>query len=179
MKMRIGWYIKRLTEKCASWFRYVKLSFVYPTDGFVNITGKVYLDNPNIIFGNNITLFPNVHIFGIGKVVLEDNVSIGDGTVICATSDISIGKNTMIAAQCYIIDCNHGMHLGMNMREQKLSIHPTRIGQDVWIGCGCKILAGAEVDDGAVIGAGTVIAGKVEKNNICYSKREYYKKERK
>ena len=47
------------------------------------------------------------------------------------------------------------------------------------LGVDVKFWRGAEVDDGAVIGAGTVIAGKVEKNNICYSKREYCKKERK
>ena len=92
-------------------FRYIELRAFYRPKGFVNILGKVYLDNPNIQFGRNVTVFPNVHIFGLGKVTLGDNVSIGDGTIICAAQDIVIGKNTMIAAQCYIIDCNHGMHL--------------------------------------------------------------------
>lgn len=84
-----------------------------------------------------------------GNVTIEDNVSIGDGTIICAAKDIVIGKNTMIAAQCYIIDCNHGMHVGVCMCEQPLSVHPTKIGEDVWLGCGCKILAGSEIFDGA------------------------------
>lgn len=44
-----------------------------------------------------------------------------------------------------------------------LTVHPTKIGEDVWLGCGCKILAGFEISDGAVIGAETVISGKVEK----------------
>jgi acetyltransferase-like isoleucine patch superfamily enzyme len=171
--MRIGWFMKRLTEKCVSLLKYIKLSTIYHPAGFVHVLGRIYLDNSNIKFGSNVTLYPNVHIFGSGKVTLEDNVSIGDGTIICAAQDITIGKNTMIAAQCYIIDCNHGMHIGKNMREQPLSVHPTKIGEDVWLGCGCKILAGAEISDGAVIGAGTVISGKVEENMICFTKREY------
>lgn len=174
------WFIKRIAEKSVRLFRYIELRAFYRPKGFVNILGKVYLDNPNIQFGRNVTVFPNVHIFGLGKVTLGDNVSIGDGTIICAAQDIVIGKNTMIAAQCYIIDCNHGMHLCVGgMREQPLSIHPTKIGENVWLGCGCKILAGAEISDGAVIGAGTVISGKVEENTICFTRREYCEKARK
>lgn len=138
----------------------------------------IYETNANIIFGDNVTLYPNVHIFGSGKVTIMDNVSIGDGTIICAVEDIVIGRNTMIAAQCYIIDCNHGMHVGNYMCGQPLSIHPTKIGEDIWLGCGCKILAGSGISDGAVIGAGTVISGKVEKNKIYFAKREYCDKER-
>lgn len=91
----------------------------------------IYETNANIIFGNNVTLYPNVHIFGSGKVTIIDNVSIGDGTIICLAEDIVIGRNTMIAAQCYIIDCNHGMHVGNYMYEQPLSIQPSKIGEDV------------------------------------------------
>lgn len=95
--------MKRLVEKCIEVIRYLKIKIIYHPNGFVHILGKVYLNNPNIIFGNNVTLYPNVHIFGLGKVTIMDNVSIGDGTIICAAEDIVIGKNTMIAAQCYII----------------------------------------------------------------------------
>ena len=104
--------MKRVIEKTIVLLRYMKLWVIYKPKGLVTVLGKVYLNNPNIRFGSNVTLYPNVHIFGQGRVTLEDNVSIGDGTIICAAEDITIGKNTMIAAQCYIIDCNHGMHLG-------------------------------------------------------------------
>mgnify|MGYP000074057088 FL=1 len=171
--------MKRVIEKTIVLLRYMKLWVIYKPKGLVTVLGKVYLNNPNIRFGSNVTLYPNVHIFGQGRVTLEDNVSIGDGTIICAAEDITIGKNTMIAAQCYIIDCNHGMQLGGGyMREQPLSVHPTKIGKDVWLGCGCKILAGTKVSDGAVIGAGTVLSGTVEKNTICFTKREYCQKVR-
>ncbi len=37
----------------------------------------------------------------------------------------------------------------------------TRIGSDVWLGHGCTILSGADIGDGAVIGARAVVRGRV------------------
>lgn len=171
-------YLRKLLNKMLQFLRYIKILFCCKADGFVKVLGKVYINNPNIRFGRNVVLYPNVHIFGQGNVTIEDNVSIGDGTIICAASDIRIGKDTMIAAQCYITDCNHGMKLNKLMREQPVIIRNTRIEDNVWIGCGCKILSGSEISSGVVVGAGTTITGKIEKNLICYTKREYIKIER-
>jgi acetyltransferase-like isoleucine patch superfamily enzyme len=38
---------------------------------------------------------------------------------------------------------------------------PTSIGNDVWIGTGAKILSGVNIENGAVIGAGAVVARDV------------------
>lgn len=172
------WTMKRIIEKIGVFMRSIKVKILYHTKSKVNILGKVYLNNPNIKFGNNVTLYPNVHILGQGTIEIGDNVVIGDGTIVCAAQDIKIGNDSMVAAQCYIIDLNHGMHLGQNMREQKVSVRPTYIGSDVWVGCGCKILAGSNIADGAVIGAGTVICGEVEAKTICYMERNYIKNSR-
>ena len=37
----------------------------------------------------------------------------------------------------------------------------TRIGSDVWLGHGCTILSGAQIGDGAVIGARAVVRGRI------------------
>lgn len=106
------WILKRIIEKIEVMLRACKVSLLYHTKNKVTLLGKVYLHNPNIKFGENVVLYPGVHIFGQGKVTLGNNVSIGDGTIICAAKDIQIGNDTMIAAQCYILDCNHGMKIG-------------------------------------------------------------------
>ena len=172
LEMKMSWFIKRLFEKMAVLFRYCKVWLIYRPKGFVSVLGNAYLNNPNIEFGRNVVLYPNVHIFGPGKVILGDNVCLGDGTVICSASEIVIGADTMVAAQCYITDCNHGMNvLGGVMRKQKLSIHSCRIGENAWLGWGCKVLAGAEILNGAVIGAGTVVTGIVDENTIYVQER--------
>lgn len=44
---------------------------------------------------------------------------------------------------------------------------PIRIGEDVWIAAGCKILKGSVINDGAIIGAGSVVKGMIPKNGIA------------
>jgi len=39
---------------------------------------------------------------------------------------------------------------------------PIRIGRNCWIGMGALILAGVQIGDGAVIGAGSVVVRDVE-----------------
>lgn len=40
-------------------------------------------------------------------------------------------------------------------------IEPVRIGDDVWIGARVTILPGADIGNGSVIGAGSVVCGKI------------------
>lgn len=65
--MRLCWAMKRIIEKATELLKFLKIKVVYHPKGFVHILGKVYLNNPNISFGRNITLYPNVHIFGLGE----------------------------------------------------------------------------------------------------------------
>ena len=42
------------------------------------------------------------------------------------------------------------------------------IGENCWIAGNVTILAGAEIGDGCVIGAGSVVAGKIPANSLAY-----------
>ncbi len=71
---------------------------------------------------------------------------------------IEIGKNTMIAAYCYIVDADHGFDdANAPIREQGLRVRPVRIGNDVWIGTHSIILRGVTIGDGAIVAANSVI----------------------
>ena len=73
----------------------------------------------------------------------------------------------MIAAQCYIIDTDHGIRANELMRNQKNTVAPIVIGNDVWIAAGCKILKGSHIQDGAVIGAASLVKGEIPRNSIA------------
>lgn len=81
---------------------------------------------------------------------------------------VEIGDNTSIAANCYIIDSNHGIEKGKLIREQKSAVKgPVVIGEDVWLGAGVKVLSGVHIGNGAVIGAGAVVNSDIPENAVA------------
>jgi len=165
-------FLQRLFNKIHS--IWVKNYFKEKTSCICNglsIIGPLYLINKNVTCGSNLTLYPNVMIFGDGPVVIGNNVDIGNGTVLYSSKNgggIRIGDNTVIAAQCYIIDMDHGINRNTSISEQPNEVSPIYIGKDVWIAAGCKILKGSVINDGAVIGAMSLVKGEIESNGIAY-----------
>ena len=134
-----------------------------------SLVGKVTLINRNIKLGRNVTIYPDCMFFGDGLIEIGDNVDIGNGTIIYASKcgeGVSIGCNSMIAAQCYIIDMDYGTHKDDLIRNQNNTVKAISIGEDVWIAAGCKILKGSQIGDGAVIGAQSVVKGEIPENAI-------------
>lgn len=80
---------------------------------------------------------------------------------------VKIGTNTIIAAQCYIIDMDHGIHKDDLIRNQVNTVKAISIGEDVWIAAGAKILKGCVIHDGAIIGAQSVVKGEIPENAIA------------
>ena len=178
--MSVLYYMRKVSIRAKEYFGVAVIKLRYKDAGRVFIKHHVELDSQNISFGDNIRISSNVHIFGTGSIKIGDNTVIGDGTVICAGQSIVIGSNTMIAAQCYIIDVDHGTASDAGpMCFQPLTVAPVTIGNNVWIGCGCKILKGVTIGDGAVIGAGTVVTKDVPPDTICVNDRKMLLRRRK
>ncbi len=133
------------------------------------IVSKIHLLNCNIKCGKDVMIFPDVQFFGDGLIEIGDNVAIGNGTIIYASKEggIKIDDNTMIAAQCYIIDCDHGIAKNNLIRLQKNVVEKVEIGKDTWVASGTKILKGAKIREGAVIGAMSLVKGEIEEYSIC------------
>lgn len=162
-------FLNRIKEKYLRWYRKSYFKAFTKTKNNINIVGKINLINPNIKVGKNVTIYPDVMFFGDGNIEIGDNVDIGNGTVIYASKSggVKIGDNSMIAAQCYIIDMDHGFEENTLIREQKNTVSPVVIGADCWISAGCKILKGSTINDGAVIGASAVVKGEIPENAIA------------
>ena len=132
------------------------------------LVGNVTLINSNIKLGHNVTIYPDVMFFGDGLIEIGDNVDIGNGTIIYASKSggVHIGNNTMIAAQCYIIDTDHGISAGELIRNQPNTVSPVFIGEDVLIAAGVKVLKGTTLENGSIVGAGAVVKGGVNAYDI-------------
>lgn len=146
--------------------KYLKFSSVGANFRVVGF--PIYVLNQNVRIGNNVTLYPNITFFGEGSIIIEDNVKIGNNVVIHATkgSSVRIKKFTIIAANTYIIDCNHGIEREFLIQSQKLDASPVEIGNDVWIGAGSIIGKGVCIGEGSVVGANSFVNKNVEKYTV-------------
>jgi len=122
-----------------------------------------------IVISNGTTISDGVIIatYG-GSIEIESNVYIGPYSVLYGHGGLTIGRNTMVAAHTVIIPANHGFsRTDMPMNAQPLTREGIDIGEDVWIGAGCKVLDGVRIGKGAVIGAGSVVTKDIESYAIA------------
>lgn len=114
------------------------------------IIEKVTQENPNIRFATLID--PTVE--------MSDLVEIGEGTIICAhtiiTVNISIGKHVIINLDCTI---GHDAVL-----KDFVTLYPSvnvsgasNIGKAVEMGTGMQIIQGKSIGDNSIIGAGAIV----------------------
>ena len=137
----------------------------------VKILGKIYIfGTPKLIFKGRCCIFPNVSFSGNGTITFGDGVDIGKDVSIYSSKDggVEIGNDVGIAANSYIIDCDHGTNLknGTPMMKQPLIVEKITIGNDVWIGANSLILMGSTVEDGVVVGANSLVKGHLISNSI-------------
>ena len=166
--------LKILLDKLTSLF---KITFL-KLRGY-NINYSVLLKGNNFFFQStkhainiykHATIGKNTRISGggSGKVYIGENVLVDDCTFIMAHEKIEIGKNTKIAAFCFITDFNHKYQdLNLSVVEQGYVTNPVKIGKNVWIGTHAIILPGVTIGDRVVIGAGSVVTKDVPANSVA------------
>lgn len=100
----------------------------------------------------------------LGKVTLEDNVSVWFGAVLRGDNDtIHIGARTNIQENC-ILHVDHGQPIKIgsdNVIGHGAMIHGATIGSHNLIGMGSTILNGAVIGDGCVIGAHALVTERM------------------
>ena len=88
-------------------------------------------------------------------------------SVLYGHGGLTSGDHVRIAAHCVIVPANHGIALdGELIAEQPMNKRGIRIGNDVWLGAGVRVLDGAVIGDGCVVGAGAVVRGDLEAYGI-------------
>jgi tetrahydrodipicolinate N-acetyltransferase len=108
---------------------------------------------------------------GTRVVVAEGaQLDVGDGTYIHCDSTITcfgrirIGSGCAISWNTNILDGNgHDLTVDGMVKPWP---NPVEIGDNVWIGTGAVVLPGVRVEDGAVVGAGSVVTRQVPTRTV-------------
>jgi len=124
----------------------------------VQINGSEFdiLGPEKIILGNNISIGNNIYINGLGGVIIGDNCNISDNCVI----------STVVYDYTY-----KNLPYG-----QKKDYKPVLIGQNVWIARNAIISPGVTIGDGAIIEVGTIVTNDVAPFEIVGSPKNIHLK---
>ena len=128
---------------------------------------KYSLDGVDPEVGADVWIAPTAAV--IGKVVLEDAVSVWFGAVLRGDTEmIWVGSGSNVQDNCVLhTDVGHPLLIGANCTIGHGAIlHGCAIGEGTLIGMGATVLNGAHIGRGCLIGAGALITeGKVIPDN--------------
>lgn len=92
------------------------------------------------------------------NIIIENNVSIHEYCYIDAIGGLIIRNNTSIAHNCSLLTFTHNYENNtIPIKYQKISTNSIVINENVWIGCGVRILMGIEINNCTIVGANSVV----------------------
>ena len=120
--------------------------------------------------------------FGPIEIDLGYNVEVGDnffmnhGTVILATNKVKFGDHVMIAPNCTFSCAGHPFDTERRNAGMEYAF-PITVGDNVWIGMGCRVCPGVTIGSNTIIAAGSVVChdipdGVIAAGNPCKVVRE-------
>jgi len=100
---------------------------------------------------------------------IGDNVFLGEGFHISVAESLKIGDGVIVGPRLIIVGGDHDYSLvGKRLYEVKEGINlPVIIEKDVWIGASVIILKGVKIGEGAVVGAGSMVAKDIPPYSVA------------
>ena len=142
-------------------FKYNMYSVCSPFSEIEIRNGKLYIDKGLKMRSNSHIRVRSNAIIKIGK-----NFSMNYGCMLVSHKKIEIGNNVILAPNVMIYDHDHDYK--KSLIDNKYNSKPIIIGSNVWIGANSVILKGSYIGDNVVIGAGTIVCGKIPNNTVVY-----------
>jgi len=120
--------------------------------------------------GSKLKLGDNVSIRSECMIIIRENATleidsdsyIGYETIIGSMDSIRIGKSTLIASRCAIIDYNHNWSGETGVIRDQHSARPIEIGNKVWLALNVVVTADSVIGDRCLIGPCVVVRGVIK-----------------
>jgi len=103
-----------------------------------------------------------------GDIELGDGANVGFNCEIFSASRVAIGRDTLLAAYCYVIGGDHDFSDPERpVLEQARSSRGVDVGEGAWLGAGAKVLDGVTIGNRAIVGAAAVVRDAVPDGAIA------------
>lgn len=129
-----------------------------------------------LIIGNDVEISGKIGIAFNTALGLDPELVIGNHTFIGHQCSFSIARSIRIGDHCLIAGGtsfadNDGhpvdpVRRRAGERVAATDVRPIVVGDDVWIGAGCRILKGVTIGDRAIVGAGSIVTQDVPADTI-------------
>lgn len=108
--------------------------------------------------GQVVQFGPNVTVKSWGDLELGSRLNVHENCYIDASGGVSIGSDVSIAHGSSVLSFNHTWQdQDTPIKYNPLEYKSIAISDDVWIGCGVRVLAGAKLSSRVIIAAGAVV----------------------
>jgi acetyltransferase-like isoleucine patch superfamily enzyme len=109
-----------------------------------------------VVLGDGVALGDRcrLHVAAGAAVIIGAGTRLGERCAITASERVAIGERCLLGDEVVLVDAEPRIaDVERPVREQGLRSAPVTVGDDVRIGPSAALLAGARVEDGALIGA--------------------------
>jgi acetyltransferase-like isoleucine patch superfamily enzyme len=97
-----------------------------------------------------------------GDIALEDGVNISYNCTVFSASSVRIGRETLLAAYCYVVGGGHDFDRpDLPVVQQARPSQGILVGPGSWLGAGAIVLDGVTVGPSAIVGAHAVVTQDV------------------
>lgn len=111
--------------------------------------------------GKDLVIRQDVRIRNIQDIFIGDHSEIGEGVMLQGAGGIHIGDHVILSPHVKIWSANHRYDdLDKPIIKQWYDFKKVVIGNHVWIGANVFVMPGANIGDGVIVSAGSVIGAK-------------------
>jgi maltose O-acetyltransferase len=157
--MAIVLLLKKIIRELLRYLSEVEANFSQPN--YPLYIRKFYLQAQKIKYGHILWIGKGLHLLNPGNLTLGERCAIGEFARIENHASIVIGDDFISASG---LNLNSGTHDPSTLVPRLL---PINIGHRVWCGVNVTIIAGVNIGDDVILGAGSVVCKDIPSNSIA------------
>jgi len=156
-----------------SWY-FTKMIFFLSAFPYPNSFKKMLLQLFGAQVGNGVIIKPRVNIHFPWKLIIGNNVWIGEEAFLLNFELLTIGNDVCISQRAFLCGGNHDFRIP----EMPYRNGPINLMDGCWVGASVFIAPGVTVGVDTVISAGSVVTANLESNGIYKGNPLFYIKPR-